>query len=183
MKKSHAPRPRVYLTLAITVADVARPGWEHLHFGIASHDVLNRADLPAVSNAWGLLLLPPLGWFPGGIALRVAALAPMNGTNRPPGSVVVGFFGALLSGVLFAVSFAAGYENAAPLLLQCLLLAALALRVYRAECVPGFVLGMAFTFGAILPTTVAATTAVVSAIVYRLLRPSVLRVWVSLGQR
>ena len=60
-------------------------------------------------------------------------------------------------------------------------LLALVFRVYRAECVLGFVLGMTFTFGAILPALVASVTAVISAVAHRVLYPLARRVWMALG--
>ena len=51
---------RVWLTVTVTLAESAHLAWEHFNGGVASHHFLNRADLPAISNAWGLLLLPTL---------------------------------------------------------------------------------------------------------------------------
>lgn len=40
-------------------------GWEYSHGGIQRHHLLNDASLPAISNAWGLLVLPLLGVLAG----------------------------------------------------------------------------------------------------------------------
>ena len=58
-----------------------------------------------------------------------------------------------------------------------MLLLALMLPVYRAECVLGFVLGMTFTFGAILPTVVASVIAAFSALVHLCVRPVFMGRW------
>ena len=58
-----------------------------------------------------------------------------------------------------------------------MLLAGLFLPVYRGEYVLGFVLGMTFTFGAILPTAAAAFVAIVSAIAHYLVRPALGWLW------
>jgi hypothetical protein len=47
---------------------------------------------------------------------------------------------------------------------------ALVLPIYRAENVLGFVLGMTFTFGAVLPTAVGSVVAMLSAASHRLVR-------------
>ena len=60
-------------------------------------------------------------------------------------SVVAGFVGALLFGILLSVSFTNDYETIASYLFRGMFLLALLLPVYRAECVLGFVLGMTFT--------------------------------------
>ena len=60
MNEQQAKRIRIYLTVAVLLAEIGHLAWEHFHGGIASHHFLNRADMPAVSNGWGLLLLPAI---------------------------------------------------------------------------------------------------------------------------
>lgn len=57
----------------------------------------------------------------------------------------------------------AGREDIAGLLFPAIALSGLVLRVYRAEVLLGFVLGMAFTFGALLPVLIGGAIALVSA--------------------
>jgi hypothetical protein len=68
-------------------------------------------------------------------------------------------------------------------LFEGLLLLALLLPVYRAECVLGFVLGMAFVFGVVLPTAVATLIAAFSALIHRAIRPILVRLWLSLKRQ
>ena len=191
MNEQQAKRIRIYLTVAVLLAEIGHLAWEHFHGGIASHHFLNRADMPAVSNGWGLLLLPAISWFLGGIALRrsiaTAAAATINaqgGQAEAAGlarGVFVGFFAELLFGASLAATFSLGYQDVTSILFFGMLLLALVFRVYRAECVLGFVLGMTFTFGAILPALVASVTAVISAVAHRVLYPLARRVWMALG--
>ncbi|WP_214278616.1 hypothetical protein, partial [Escherichia coli] len=51
-------------------------GWEALHGGIAAHHLLQRADLPGLSNAWGLLVLPALAAWAAGRLPRQAEVSP-----------------------------------------------------------------------------------------------------------
>ena len=136
------------------------------HGGIASHHFLNRADMPAVSNGWGLLLCPAISWFLGGIALRRSIATAAAATINAPGGQteaaglarrrVRRIFAELLFGASLAATFSLGYRDVTSILFFGVLLLALVFRVYRAECVcVGFVLGMTFTFGAILPALVA----------------------------
>ena len=191
MNEQQAKRIRIYLTVAVLLAEIGHLAWEHFHGGIASHHFLNRADMPAVSNAWGLLLLPVMSWFLGGIALRRSIATAAAVTINAPGGqaeaaglargVFVGFFAELLFGASLAATFSLGYQDVTSILFFGMLLLALVFRVYRAECVLGFVLGMTFTFGAILPALVASVTAVISAVAHRVLYPLARRVWMALG--
>lgn len=191
MNEQQAKRIRIYLTVAVLLAEIGHLAWEHFHGGIASHHFLNRADMPAVSNAWGLLLLPAISWFLGGIALRRSIATAAAVTINAPGGqaeaaglargVFVGFFAELLFGASLAATFSLGYQDVTSILFFGMLLLALVFRVYRAECVLGFVLGMTFTFGAILPALVASVTAVISAVAHRVLYPLARRVWMALG--
>jgi hypothetical protein len=169
---------RVWLTAAVTLAESAHLAWEHFNGGVVSHHILNRADLPAISNAWGLLLLPVLTWFFSGLALKrvSASSAGKEAVPRLMASVIAGFAGALLLGVLLSVCFTQGYERAASSLFLGMFVLALLLRVYRAECLLGFVLGMTFTFGAVLPTIIGSIIAMISAAVHLGVRPVLVRV-------
>jgi hypothetical protein len=91
-------------------------------------------------------------------------------------NVVAGFVGSLLFGILLSVSFRNDYE-ATSYLFRAMFLLALLLPVYRAECVLGFVLGMAFTFGAVIPTVVGAIIAALSAAIRLYVHPVLARLW------
>lgn len=179
MSERQTPRWRIYVIALVILAELAHLAWEHFHGGIRSHHVLNRADLPAISNAWGLLLLPVLAWFLGGRVQRRMALQADAGeaAARLPASVVTGFVGALLFGALLAGSFATGHQTVTSYVFQSMIVLALVLPIYRAECVLGFVLGMTFTFGAVLPTAVGSVFAALSAAMHLLVYPLVVRFW------
>jgi hypothetical protein len=98
-----------------------------------------------------------------------------------PVNVVVGFVGALMCGVLLAVAFTRHEGALASSVFLAQVLLALALPVYRAECVLGFVLGMTFTFGAVLPTAVGSLVAALSAVVHLGVRPVLARLRTSLS--
>ncbi len=170
---------RVYLTVLVVLAEVAHLAWEHVHGGVRSHHVLNRADLPAISNAWGALLLPAMAWFLSGrVQRRIAPEA--DGADAPaipPAAVVTGFVGALIFGTVFAGLFAFGYQSVTGYLFQGLIVLALLLPIFRAECVLGFVLGMTFTFGAVLPTAVGSVFAALSAVAHLVVYPLLVRGW------
>jgi len=179
MSEQHLLRQRRNFTALVVIAVLAHLGWEYFNGGIASHHLLNRADLPAISNGWGLLLLPVLTWFLVGRVHRRVALASgrQAAANTLPASVVVGFAASLLFGVALSVAFTNGYDQVAAVLFGSMLLLAVGLPVYRAECLLGFVLGMTFTFGGVLPTLIGSILAAVSALVHLYAVPLVASVW------
>jgi hypothetical protein len=167
------------LTALVMLAELAHLAWEHFHGGVVRHHLLHRADMPAISNGWGLILLPALTWLlVGRIQRRMALRSGGQGpTSSLPARVVAGFAASLVIGLLLSVSFTRHYESVASSLFLGILLLAVVVPVYRAEFVLGFVLGMTFTFGAVLPTVFASLIGAVSAAVHVLLRPGLGRLW------
>jgi hypothetical protein len=125
--------------------------WQATHGGIVSHHLLNRADLPAISDAWGLLWMPITTWVAVWRMQKRLAAKP-----QARGQMIAGFGVAVLVGGALAMSFSVGAESTTSLNFMMLLVAAVALPVYRAECVLGFVLAMLPVFGTMLPSIVAA---------------------------
>ena len=185
MSEQPPPPLRLYLVESIALAELAHLAWEHFHGGIRSHHFLNSADMPAISNAWGALVLPLLTWFLSTYIQKRIALTSdaRDSSQKLPMSIVVGFLGALLFGILLSASFTNSYETITEYLFMGVLLLALLLPVYRAECVLGFVLGMTFTFGAILPTMVASVIAAFSALVHLCVRPVFMGRWNALRRK
>jgi len=130
------------------MAEALHLGWEALHGGIVSHHLLQRADLPGLSNAWGLLLLPALA------AWAAGRLPRSRGTPRDWLPVALGFAVPLLLGASLSLAFQLQAQALTETLFFSLLLLALLLPAHRPESLFGFVLGMSWTFGAVLPTLV-----------------------------
>ncbi len=141
--------------------------FEHFNGGVVSHHLLNRADLPAISNWLGLLVLPVLAFL---LAFRVRRLAgPIAGTTSKR-QVIAGLVGAALYGAALAAGFESGQETLTSGLFFALFALAAVVPIYRIECVLGFVVGMTFTFGAVLPTLIASVFALLSILLNPLLR-------------
>lgn len=124
-------------------------GWEYTHGGVAVHHFLNRADMPAISNWWGLLVIPALAWLLVG---RIQCRLRQRGASTR--GALAGFLGALAWGAALATAFAMNQEAVTYLFLGAFAVSLL-VPTYRAECILGFVLGMTFIFGAVLPTMIA----------------------------
>ena len=147
---------RIILTALVLLFELAHLGWEYRHGGVLAHHLLNRADLPAVSNWWGLMLVPALTWYLVG---RMQRRLSQRSASTP--AVAAAFLGALACGAGLALAFNLGQEVVTYLFLG-LIVAALLAPAYRAEYILGFVLGMTFTFGAVLPTLIACVLATFS---------------------
>jgi hypothetical protein len=92
-----------------------------------------------------------------------------------PTQVVYGFAGALVFGIALSVFFTLNYSGIPANMLKALLIAALFFPIYRAECLLGFVLGMTFTFGAVLPMLIGSVLATLGAVLYLLVRSLALK--------
>ncbi|MDR7269103.1 hypothetical protein J2X20_001732 [Pelomonas saccharophila] len=144
----NASPPRLPLAALALMAEALHLAWEALHGGIVSHHLLQRADLPGLSNAWGLLILPALAaWAAGRLPSAPAA-------RRAWLPVALGFVLPLLLGAALSLAFQLHLQLLTEALFFGLLLLALLLPAHRPESLFGYVLGMSWTFGAVLPTLV-----------------------------
>lgn len=142
----------VLLPVAMFAFAVLHLAFEHFTGGVQSHHLLARADLPSVSNWFGLLVLPVLG---GLVALRARAHASSARWAGVPRSMWAALVGAAIYGAVLAISFELGAGTVTNAVFFALFGLALLLPVYRVEYLAGFVLGMMITFGPVLPVLIA----------------------------
>jgi len=157
---------RWLITAVVALAESGHLAWQAFHGGIERHHLLNQAGLPAISNAWGAIFLPLLAWFLAGRLLRR-----VTGPQAAKAIAAV-TLGAFAAGIALSLAFMSGNADAPAHILLGILLVGLVLPTYRSEYLLGFVLGMAFTFGPVLPVLVAAAIAAVSATAHHLVRPA-----------
>jgi hypothetical protein len=153
-----------FVGFAVSAAHLA---WEAMHGGIRSHHLLNQADLPAISNSWGILVLPMLGWM-AAYFVRRRATSGAHASSR----ALAALCGALAVGVALSAAFRMGWGNVTAGLFFAVLLSGVVPRIYRAEYAFGFVLGMTFVFGSVLPTMAAMVAAGVSALAHFAVYPA-----------
>ncbi|GLQ98233.1 hypothetical protein [Dyella mobilis] len=149
-------------TAAVAAAFLMLLLWQRAHGGVPSHHLFDRADLPAFSNWWGGLLLPLMTWFLIGRTQKRIALQG-EGARR---YALFGFAAAVLFGVLLSVFFTLDIEAVSNGMFESLFLLALFLPIYRAECLLGLVLGMAYTFGGVLPSIIGSVMALITMVIY-----------------
>lgn len=131
--------------------------------------------MPSISNWWGGLLLPVLTWFLLYRAQkRLNLLAAKKSMGEMKVKVAIGFGVGLLFGLLLSIFFVLGISELPGYMILSVFIGALFFPVYRAECLLGFVIGMTYTFGAVLPTAIGSMLALVGALIYLLIRPAIL---------
>ena len=152
---------RTKATFAITAVMAVLLGWQYANGGVPSHHILADPGLPLISNWWGLVTLPLLSWFLLGRIERRRRAAPQAAHGD-----FAAFTGALVFGALLSLLFTVGQHGATESMVQALLVIALFYPIHRAACVLGFVIGMTWTFGAVLPMIAAGIFATVGAGIY-----------------
>lgn len=140
---------------------------EYLNGEVVSHHLLANPDLPAISNWWGLVVIPTLAWFlVGRIQSRIQTQnAYQAGVPRIPGAIMAAFTASLAYGAALSFAFMNNFEGIAYIFFAVFAVS-LVVPTYRAEYILGFVLGMTFTFGAVLPVIIATVIAVFSRTVH-----------------
>lgn len=156
----------VYFVGLVTITIWSLLIWQYLNEGVPSHHLLQRADLPEISNWWGAILLPALSW---GLLVRIKKRI-MNNTLKSRSIVFnqagIGLAISLVYGAILSLSFLYDYSEVSSIMFPGILFFALFFKVYREEFILGFILSMSFVFGAVLPTIFATLIAFISATVY-----------------
>lgn len=169
MKNLSIFKAKIYFTGFILLAICGLLAWDYFHDGVPTHHILHRKDLPGFSNWWGGVLLPLLTWF---LLYRIQKREKLDEIKLPfPENVIYGFSVALLFGILLSIFFAYGNTEIPGIMVLSLFLLALFYPIYRAECLLGFVIGMTFTFGGVLPTIIGSIFATIAFLIYKLIRP------------
>jgi len=126
---------------------------EHLNGGVVSHHVLAREDLPGVSNLWGLLTVPALTWITFFFINRRKDTGAQSDQdlNKDKKTPQIRFLYALVFGIAVSILWEVGFEEVLQYVILLPFLIALFKPVHFPECLLGFVIGMLYTFGGILP--------------------------------
>lgn len=132
----------------------AQLAWQWGQGGIVAHHVFADPARPAISNAWGLLLMPLLGVLTA-FRMQQAVM---------PAKLWANMCWAFLYGGLIAVLYVSQQET---MLIGAILLTfglALWLPLYRAEYLLGYIAGLSFAFGPVLPLVPAAPAMIIALI-------------------
>lgn len=169
---------RILITSIVTILIFGLLFWEHFHGGVPSHHILQKKDLPEISNWWGGLLIPILTWL---LLSRIEErLNKQDSSIQQAKNQNIKIFGlfllGLILGLLTAFSFTNDYKFFLDNVLYIFLLLSFIIPIYYSEFTMGFIFGMTYTFGAILPTIFILIIGALGFLVYRFIRPPILRV-------
>ncbi|MFN8712480.1 MAG: hypothetical protein ACK5Z2_06480 [Bacteroidota bacterium] len=183
MQRQKLKKTKAFIVGIVTFLIFGFLFWEHFHGGVTSHHILHQEDLPSISNWWSGLLLPILTWF---LLSRIEKrLDKKNSqtqqTNNSISKVFWFFLTGLVLGVLLSISFTNEYEPFLNNVLYILIVLSFIIPIYYSEFILGFILGMTYTFGAIIPTVFILIIAVIGLVAYRFIRPIILSLTTRLG--
>lgn len=164
MTKKLTPTHSILATLCITLLVWGHVLWDYFHGGIPTHYLFHNKEMPGIPNWIGALLLPFFSWF---LLYRI-----QKRTNRAvaPDSlktVLSRFLIAAAVAITIAVCFMKGIEIP-PLILLSILGLGLIFPLYYAEFLLGWIIGSAFTFGAVIPMGFGSIFALVCFILHKL---------------
>ena len=185
MSEKQFKKIQISLIITVIVFEIGHLLWEYLNGGIVSHHLLNRSDLPAISNGWGIIILPLFTWFSTTRIKKQITFHSNNlSMNGPiPREILVGFFGFLLISLGQSIAFEFGYENIMLYMALGILLLVLFTPFYKAERILGHLLGGVFTFGPVIPFIGILVFSVVSALSNLLIKPLLVTLWKYLSYR
>ncbi|NNK18985.1 MAG: hypothetical protein HKP49_07505 [Maribacter sp.] len=157
---------------------------EHLKGGVVTHHLLAREDLPGISNWWGLLTVSLLAWSVATlIQHRKRKAGPseqkhVNDANK----VLYRFLAALAFGIAASVLWELKLESVLQYFILLPILISFFKPVHLPEYLLGFVLGMMYSFGGILPIIVGLVLLMISFLIHSVIR-ILKRVMVSKGNK
>lgn len=173
MQPSNYTKSKVYITILAFMMILGLLVWQHFHGGVPSHHILQKKDLPEISNWWGALLIPGLTWF---LLSRIEKrLHKKVLVQQETKNQTLKIFGLFILGLTFGLVIALSFTNNFKLLLDNILyvflIISLFVPIFYAEFILGFIFGMTYTFGAILPTVFILILAALGFLIYRFIRP------------
>jgi hypothetical protein len=174
-------KKRILFTGIVTLLVWVNLIWDYLHKGVPIHHILHRADLPGMSNWWGGIAVPLITWF---LLIRIAKRVNNNktsGTNEL-NNAIYGFFGALLFGIILSFLFTIG-SNIPGYMMIGVILVSLFIPLYKAEFLLGFVIGMAYTFGGVLPVGIGILLTIIFTIAYKFVSTGILYLVSKIGSK
>lgn len=170
-------RLRVIITIIISILIFGLLFWNYFHGGVLSHHILDQKDLPAISNWWSGLFLPVLTWILlGKIKNRIEKQTITDSRYKSKMASVFGRFSiGLAIGIILSVSFIYDYKPFLNNVLYLLLVLSFIVPIFFSEFILGFVLGMTYTFGAILPTVFILLMAALGFVTFKFIRPLIIK--------
>ena len=160
-------RLRILITTIVTLLVWGHIAWDHFHSGIPTHYLLHDDNLPGIPNWLGAIVLPFFTWF---LLYRVHQridLPNIPNASESINKVFLRFIAAFLISVSIAIFFTLEIDII-DYLMGCIFIMAFFFPLYKSEYLLGWVLGSAFTFGAIIPIGFGSIFALIFYVFYKL---------------
>lgn len=172
MKLKSVINNKIQATIGVFVLTTIFILWEYFNGGVVSHNLLAREDLPAISNWWGLLTVPLLFWIAISIIHRRRGdeIKSESKSEEYETEVLKRFLAALAFGILISLLWEFNFESFLQYFILFPIVIAFFKPVHLPEYLMGFVLGMLFTFGGVLPILIGVILLVICFLINKLMR-------------
>ena len=173
-----------YLLLVLGMITISIWGiltWDHFNGGVPSHHLLANKELPKISNWWGGLTVPLISCF---LLYRIKKrIKPANdqATRDLIRKECYAFLVAIIYAIIISVSFKTGNTKISDILFLGLPVLAIFFPVYRASYLLGFIVGMMYTFGGVLPVFIGSIMSAICYLLFILIHPLLIKVGKMVG--
>ena len=183
MQGQELTKIKAFIVGIVTILMFSFLFWEYFHGGVTTHYILHQKDLPSISNWWGGILLPVLTWF---LLSRIERRLNKKNSETEQRKKALNrgfwiFLTGLVFGLLLSISFTYEYKPFLDNVLYIIIVLSFIIPVFYSEFILGFILGMTYTFGAIIPTVFILIPTVVGLVAYRIIRPIILILGTRIG--
>lgn len=148
MKINFTFKNRLLFTVLVSILMWVFLAWDHFHGGVPTHYILHNDSYPGFSNWWGAITIPLVTW---GLLYLVYLRTLKEDSKNETSSIIYGFVGLFLYAVLLSYFFSTGSETIPMYMTLGFIVLSFFVPIYRPECLLGYILGMTYMFGAILP--------------------------------
>lgn len=155
---------KILFTIIVSILMVFFLAWDHFHGGVPTHYILHNDDYPGFSNWWGIITIPLVTW--GLLSLISRNQKKQEGYSS---FMIYGFIGHIVYAAILSYLFIIGSDIPGYMALGHIALSFF-IPIYRPECLLGYILGMTFVFGSVLPLLFGAILWTLFTITYKLPR-------------
>jgi len=168
-------RFRIWFTVIVSFTIWTLLTWQYFDGEIPSHHFLAREDMPLISNIWGALIIPSFTWF---LLYRIGKrIFRQQVIITFPYATLFAWIGAMLFGIALGLSIYYEFKTFSSNVPLILFVLALLFPTYRSEYLLGFVLGLTYFIGGVLPVVVGSVFLLFSAGIHLYLRKWIIHIF------
>lgn len=175
MNKKLLLKTSLYFTVIVSIAIWSLLLYDYYNGGVPKHHLFAKKELPEISNWWGAISIPLVTFL---LLHRIKKR--FNSENvisiKTLMKVLYSFVIALLYAALLSVLFSFGNSQITGIFFQLILVIALFFPIYKSEYCLGFIIGLTYTFGGVLPIIICSILVVISYLLNSLSQYIILKV-------